>query len=211
MTYVNFYTLVLFLYANGTINSGSQILSMRALNLLDVCLQEYQALKAEQTARIGFRDNLLYVTLVLFGGILSFSIGNQNYYSLLVIPWVCLILGWTYLINDEKITSIGNYIQNSLAERISKLASNSDLDSVFEWEIVHQSDSNRRRRKIEQFMIDQITFVVSGMISVAAFLVLVGDKPLTVIALIIAEVACLSLLSFEIASYAELTDRSFKG
>lgn len=183
---------------------------MSASRLIDVYLQEYQALKAEQTARIGFRDNLLYVTLVLFGGILSFSIGNQNYYSLLVIPWICLILGWTYLINDEKITSIGNYIQKSLAERISELASGSDTDSMFRWEMIHRGDSSRRRRKIEQFIIDQITFVASGVISVAAFLVLVSDKPLIIIALTATEVAFLSILSFEIAFYAELANRSLE-
>jgi hypothetical protein len=81
-----------------------------SLNLLEIYLQEYQTLKAEQTARIGFRDNLLYVTIAVFGGILSFTLANKNYYALLIVPWVCLILGWTYLVNDEKISAISLWI-----------------------------------------------------------------------------------------------------
>ncbi|NJK28616.1 MAG: hypothetical protein HC925_09725 [Coleofasciculaceae cyanobacterium SM2_3_26] len=71
--------------------------------LLQIYLQEYTSLKAEQTQRIGFRDNLLYVTLGAFGGILSFAVSNPaNYFALLVLPWICLILGWTYLVMMKK-------------------------------------------------------------------------------------------------------------
>jgi hypothetical protein len=67
--------------------------------MLEVYLQEYEKLKDEQTQRIGFRDNLLYVTLGVIGAIIAVAIPNKandnqaNYYALLVIPWVCLILG----------------------------------------------------------------------------------------------------------------------
>jgi hypothetical protein len=37
--------------------------------ILEMFFKEYDKLKSEQTQRIGFRDNLLYVTLVLFGTI----------------------------------------------------------------------------------------------------------------------------------------------
>ena len=49
---------------------------------LDVYLQEYDKLKDEQTSRIGFRDNLLYVTLITIGGILSFAFANDSGYKL---------------------------------------------------------------------------------------------------------------------------------
>ena len=72
--------------------------------LLQIYLQEYDKLKDEQTQRIGFRDALIYTTLGAFGALLSFVVTNSlNYYSLLIVPWICVILGWTYLVNDDKI------------------------------------------------------------------------------------------------------------
>lgn len=72
--------------------------------LLDIHLREFDKLKSEQIARIGFRDNLIYVTIVAVGGILSFALTSlANYNALLLVPWATLILGWTYLVNDEKI------------------------------------------------------------------------------------------------------------
>jgi hypothetical protein len=63
--------------------------------VLEIFLKEYDKLKSEQAQR-GFRDNPLYVTLGLFGTIVSFAVSNPtNYHALLVVPWVCLILGWT--------------------------------------------------------------------------------------------------------------------
>ena len=69
---------------------------------LQILLEEYRTLKAEQGNRIGFRDNLLYVTLGLFGAIASFALSSdENGPAFLVIPWVCFVLGWTYVVNDE--------------------------------------------------------------------------------------------------------------
>ncbi|WP_315788875.1 hypothetical protein [Fischerella sp. JS2] len=138
--------------------------------MLEVFLQEYEKLKDEQAQRIGFRDNLLYFTLGVFGAIISFAVSNKaNYYALLVIPWVCLILDWTYLVNDEKITAIGKYIRLTLVEKIKEQTGNTDIESIFGWEIAHRNDQRRRRRKIEQLTIDQITFVFSGISGLIAF------------------------------------------
>ena len=90
--------------------------------MLDVYLQEYSKLKDEQAQRIGFRDNLLYVTLAVFGTVLAFALGDKaNLYALLVLPWVSLVLGWTYLVNDQKISAIGQYIRYTLVEKVSEL------------------------------------------------------------------------------------------
>lgn len=70
--------------------------------MLDIYLKEYDKLKNERMQRIGFRDNLLYVTLVLFGTVLAFALSEKgNPDTLLVLPWVSLVLGWTYLMNDR--------------------------------------------------------------------------------------------------------------
>ncbi|WP_242056765.1 MULTISPECIES: hypothetical protein [Oscillatoriales] len=149
--------------------------------MLEVYLKEYEKLKDEQTQRIGFRDNLLYVTLGAFGAVISFALANTtNYYALLVIPWVCLILGWTYLVNDEKISALGRYIRLNLVEKIKEQTGHTDIESIFGWEIVHRSDRRRKRRKIEQLIIDEITFVFSGVIALVAFRFLVTQFPVTI-------------------------------
>lgn len=137
---------------------------------LEIYLQEYGKLKDEQKARIGYRDNLLYITLGLFGGILTFALGKEgNPYALLVLPWSSLILGWAYLVNDEKITAIGRYIRYTLVEKVAALTDSTHPEAIFGWEIAHRSDRRRHRRKIEQLVIDQLTFVVSGITALAAF------------------------------------------
>ncbi|ASC69919.1 hypothetical protein XM38_008490 [Halomicronema hongdechloris C2206] len=172
--------------------------------LLEVYLQEYQRLKDEQKARIGFRDNLLYVTLGLFGGILSFSLANNNYYAFLIIPWICLILGWTYLVNDEKITALGRYIRYTLVEKVKEEAGQGEIDSIFGWEIAHRSDNRRHRRKLQQLVVDELTFVVSGIAAIVAFWLLVSQVHWGIQVLCWAELVFLIFLGIEIVIYADL-------
>ena len=172
--------------------------------MLEVYLKEYEKLKSEQTQRIGFRDNLLYVTLGLFATVISLAVANKAYYALLVIPWVCLVLGWTYLVNDEKITAIGRYIRLTLVEKIKENTGNTDIESIFGWEIAHRSDNRRKRRKIEQLIIDLITFVLSGTVALLAFWLLVSKPPLAVNLLGWIELVLLLILGVEIVIYADL-------
>ncbi|MEH1826729.1 MAG: hypothetical protein V7L22_15420 [Nostoc sp.] len=173
--------------------------------ILEVYLHEYEKLKEEQAQRIGFRDNMLYVTLGVFGAILSFALsGSSNYYALLVIPWVCLILGWTYLINDEKISAIGRYIRYTLVNKIQELTGNADIESIFGWEIAHRNDKRRFQRKIEQLIVDEITFVLSGMVALLAFWLLVSQPPLAVNILCVVELVLLIILGVEIVIYADV-------
>ncbi|NJR71281.1 MAG: hypothetical protein HC771_23640 [Synechococcales cyanobacterium CRU_2_2] len=124
--------------------------------------------------------------------------------ALLTIPWFTLILGWTYLINDQKITAIGQYIRHTLTENIKTNTSNPDLESLFGWEIAHRSDPRRSRRKIEQLIIDQITFVFSGIIALITFFLLV-PKPAPALYLLGAlELIFLLILATEITLYADL-------
>lgn len=173
--------------------------------MLKVWLLEYDKLKVEQTQRIGFRDNLLYVTLGVFGAVVSFAVSNaSNHYALLVIPWVCLILGWTYLVNDEKISSIGRYIRLTLVEKVKEKTGHEDVESLFGWEISHRSDRYRKRRKIEQLIVDEITFVILGIVAIAAFWVLVPNAALAIRVLCIVELLLLLVLAWETVVYADL-------
>ena len=106
--------------------------------ILQVFLLEYEKLKEEQLKRIEFRDQMIYITLGIFGGILSFALSNKtNLYALLVIPWVCLILGWTYIVNDEKISAIGKYIRLTLTEKVKTQTDYSDIESIFSLSLIH--------------------------------------------------------------------------
>lgn len=173
--------------------------------ILKVWLSEYDKLKAEQTQRIGFRDNLLYVTLGLYGVVVPTAIANSaNYYALLVIPWICLVLGWTYLVNDEKISAIGRYIRLTLVEQVKAKTGYTDVDSLFGWELSHRSDERRGRRKVEQLVIDELTFVLSGLTALVTFFMLVPYPASGVYILGGAELIFLLALGWEIIIYADL-------
>jgi len=175
--------------------------------ILEVIFREYDKLKSEQAQRIGFRDNLLYVTLGLFGTVISFAVSNpSNYYALLVIPWVCLILGWTYVVNDEKISAIGRYIRLKLVEKVKEHTGYTDLETIFGWEISHRNDKHRKRRKVQQLIVDEVTFIFSGVIALSAFWFLVSQPPLAVTILSWAELVLLIVLGVEMFIYADLLE-----
>ncbi len=46
--------------------------------MLDVFLREYDKVKGEQKARIAFRDNLVYVTLVSYGAFARDGSGDRT-------------------------------------------------------------------------------------------------------------------------------------
>ena len=173
---------------------------------LQILMEEYRVLKAEQSMRIGFRDNLLYVTLGIFGAIASFALTNANGYSaFLVIPWVCLVMGWTYLINDEKITAIGRYVRYDLEKRVAALIGGSaDEKYLFGWETAHRDDPRRKRRKYTQLFIDQVTFVISGLVALAVFWLLAPTVSIFVVVLSTIEAILLIVLGLRIADYADL-------
>ncbi len=178
--------------------------------VLDVYLQEYGKLKDEQVQRIGFRDNLLYVTLALFATVLALAFGEKvNPYALLVLPWVSLVLGWTYLVNDQKVSAIGQYIRSTLVDKVSSLAGRGDTDicepePVFGWEIAHRSDHWRKRRKVEQLIIDEIAFVISGFVALVVFGILVPSMYWWDKVLVLVESILLFLLGIEMFIHADL-------
>ncbi|ESA36630.1 integral membrane protein [Leptolyngbya sp. Heron Island J] len=173
---------------------------------LQILMEEYRVLKAEQSMRIGFRDNLLYVTLGIFGAIASFALTNANgYAALLVIPWVCLVMGWTYLINDEKITAIGRYVRYDLEKRVAALIGGAaDEKYLFGWETAHRDDPRRKRRKHTQLFVDQVTFVISGLVALVAFWLLTSSISVFAVILSAMEAVLLIVLGLRITDYADL-------
>ncbi|MDI1444514.1 hypothetical protein [Polyangium sp. 6x1] len=167
---------------------------------LEVLLGEYGALKSEQSARIGFRDNLLYVTVGAVGAVTSVALGGFGggggpmYAAFLVVPWVTAILGWTYLVNDQKITAIRMYVEDELGKRV-KLRARA-RQALFGWEGFHRRDGRRKLRKWIQLVIDLLTFVLSGMTAIAAYMLHVppDKREGPVWALVLAESILLVLL-----------------
>jgi hypothetical protein len=129
----------------------------------------------------------------------------SNYYGFFLIPWVTLILGWTYVVNDEKISSIGRYFRTDLAKQISFELNNRRPEELFGWEGFGRSDTHRIRRKKEQLVINELTFVVSGIGGLVAFFWLAPHiNGLLIISSILA-VLLLIVLSIEIYIYADIT------
>ncbi|WP_327727762.1 hypothetical protein OG250_12620 [Streptomyces sp. NBC_00487] len=153
-------------------------------------LVEYQTVKDEQKTRIGFRDNLLYVTLTVLAAVIAASAQAKQPAMLLALPPVCVVLGWTYLVNDEKISAIGAYVRGELGPRLAQLAG---AEKAFDWEVAHRADARRRSRKAIQCGIDLLAFCgvpfagllvywVSGETS-AGLVALSGVEALTVVGL----------------------------
>ena len=136
--------------------------------LFQVHLLEYEKLKDEQVHRIAFRDNMIFVLLGSVGAVASFALSDaQNIYALLVIPWICIVLGWTYIVNDRAISAIGLYLRESLSGKIKNLlAANSSPTELLGWEGAHRGDVRRRQRKTIQLWLDLLTFCASGLVAI---------------------------------------------
>ncbi len=171
---------------------------------LNIYLHEYDKLKDEQIQRIGFRDNMIYVNLVAVGGVAAFAVSDVTHlHVLLIIPWVCLVLGWTYLVNDEKISAIGRYIRLVLVEslRVKLDVSESQL---LGWEIAHRDDKHRKQRKLFQLFIDEITFCLSGIAAVGLFWFRLPSAGIVWLIVSLFEVVLLIALAYQMILYADL-------
>ncbi|MFJ8789564.1 hypothetical protein [Streptomyces sp. NPDC102462] len=138
----------------------------RDVSVGQLLLTEYQAVKDEQKSRIGFRDNLLYVTLTVVAAVVAAVAQAGRPAMLLALPPVCVVLGWTYLVNDQKISAIGAYVRDELAPRLAELA-DAEATEVFRWETAHRQDARRLSRKAVQLVVDLLAFCVvpaSGLV-----------------------------------------------
>ncbi|MFI2764376.1 hypothetical protein ACH5A3_36945 [Streptomyces echinatus] len=131
----------------------------RDVTVGQLLLTEYQTVKDEQKTRIGFRDNLLYVTLTVVAAVIAAAAQARQTAMLLALPPVCVVLGWTYLVNDQKISAIGAYVRQELGPRLAATARAGDGE-VFRWETAHRTDTRRVSRKVVQCVVDLLAFCV---------------------------------------------------
>ncbi|MFH9860723.1 hypothetical protein [Streptomyces sp. NPDC017202] len=163
-------------------------------------LAEYDRIKEEQKARIGFRDNLLYFTLAASTAVLAITVQNRRAQLLLAVPVICLVLGWTYVVNDEKISAIGRYIREQLGPRLAELSG--ARGAVFGWEIYHREDTSRTTRKRLQTAVDHFTYLALPMTCLIAFWSSRAVDPLLLIVSIVQTLA-LGMLGWQFLHYAE--------
>jgi len=155
-------------------------------------LAEYQQIKAEQVARIGFRDNLVYVTLVAIAGTLTITHSAHSRGYLLLVPAAGCVLGWTYLANDNMITAIGRYVREHPAL------------CAMGWEADNPADRRRASRKAIQLAVDLATFCGSGLAALIAFWAAPAPQALPLVLASAAEALATALLACQFTSYAGL-------
>ncbi|MEU9305358.1 hypothetical protein [Streptomyces sp. NPDC048269] len=163
-------------------------------------LAEYERVKEEQKTRIGFRDNLLYVTLAAMVTVLIGAAQTRHVALLLALPAATSVLGWTYLANDQKITAIGRYVRIDLGPRLSALAG--EQESVFGWEAVHRRDSRRTQRKIIQCAVDLAVFTAVPLAALIVFWAY-GTGSFVSIAVSVLEAVALTVLATQIVLYVD--------
>jgi hypothetical protein len=166
---------------------------------------EYDRLKEEQKTRIGFRDNLLYATLGSMAAVVAAALQNPDRpYLLLLLPPVSVVLGWTYLVNDEKVSAISHYIRDALIPALESMTATTA--PVFGWEFAHRADRRRRTRKLLQLIVDLMAFCLAP---VAAIIVVWTSGKASTWSLVISviEVSAVTVLAAQIVVYAELRPR----
>lgn len=188
---------------------------------------EYERVKGEQQARIGFRDNLLYASLAAMAAVITAVLQSDGRTELLLLlPPVSALLGWTYLVNDEKVSAIGRYIREELSPRLATLAQDREQGSetegghrhggergqagdriqVFGWETVHRTDRRRWSRKRLQLAVDLTTFCGAPLAALLVFWS-AGPRGVPLIALSWVELAAIAVLAGQIVVYADLGRR----
>jgi len=152
---------------------------------LDVLRDELKLLKDEQRDRIRARDNLIYSVIVASAAIVGAARVTGPALPLLL-PLVTLVLGWTYLVNDHKVTAIGRYLSTDLGPRLSTASGGEAL----RWETHHRSDRARRQRKCLQLAVDLMVFVLPGAAALLWYWT-AGPAPALLLAVSIIEAAAI--------------------
>lgn len=119
---------------------------------------------------------------------------------LLSVPAICLVLGWTYLVNDEKISAIGCYVRDHLGPRLGELAS--AHGTVFGWEADHRNVAGRTMRKRLQTVVDLFTYLALPMVCTTAFWCSPTVQPLLVLTSLVQTLA-LAVLGWQFLLRAE--------
>jgi hypothetical protein len=123
---------------------------------VEIVMAEYRALKDEQSKRAGTRDGLPYVAL---GSGLAAAGAAAKFgpLILLALPAECVVMGWSFLANDRKVSELGRYIRTTLVPYLKdRLPAGAP---VFGWEDFHRQSACRRSQKVWQLLVDLTAFL----------------------------------------------------
>jgi hypothetical protein len=164
---------------------------------IDLLRDEVKTLKDEQRDRIKQRDSLIYSVIVAVAAVAG---GTRLAGAAvpLLLPPVTLLLGWTYLTNDQMVSAIGRHLRTQLAPRLAALAGT----EVLLWENTRLVDRRYRQRKTIQLIVDLIAFVAPALVAVVWFWAHGPANP-ALLAVSIVETAAALIGAWQIVSYAE--------
>lgn len=128
--------------------------------LREVLLAKYVMPKAEQKSRIVVYDRLMYATLATLAAATAASIIVARVPQLLLPP-PCAVLGWTYLVNDENISAIEDYLRDHIGPRLARTLGGVE---VLDWESVHRDRLGRWLRKPLQHGVDLVMFLIAALL-----------------------------------------------
>lgn len=171
------------------------------MTLERLLLVEYEKLKDEQRGRIQHRDNLIYTTIAAASAVIAAAIAARTLALALLLPPVCVLLGWTYLANDAMVSAAGRYIRDQLAPRLAEPSGAAEL--VFGWETAHRTGPRRRARKVMQLVVDLLAFCIAPMTALVAFWT-DGPTAAELVAVSVAEAALLAALAVFMVLDADL-------
>lgn len=168
---------------------------------LDVLRDELKTLKDEQRDRIRARDNLIYSLVVAIAAVAGGSKLAGPAMALLLPP-VALALGWTYLVNDQKVSAIGRYLRTDLAPRLGALVG----ADVLRWETAHRSDHRRRQRKGIQLGVDLTVFVLPAAAAITWYWADGPTNPALILASV-AEAITVLIAAWQLIAHADIKPR----
>ena len=81
-------------------------------------ISEYNSLRAEALQRVIFRDNALFLTIGIFGGLLTFCMNSSSINAILAYPIIAVFIATIWAHNDYRVGEIGKYIRVRMESQI---------------------------------------------------------------------------------------------
>ena len=132
-------------------------------------MNDFSELKAEQIERIKQRDSFVNLSIVSTGIMISAAFAGDVVRSqiMLALPWVSMAFGWSFVLNDVKISRFSNFFKTSSS-------SEGPQDG---WEIWRR---NRKRTWLENpltgAMVQFLIFICPGLVSLLVYFVVRPDR-----------------------------------
>ncbi|WP_341718025.1 hypothetical protein QQG74_30245 [Micromonospora sp. FIMYZ51] len=146
---------------------------------------EYGALKAEQLERIKQRDSFLNLNIIAIGIISTLAVQVQGPgQRWLLLPWVTFILGWAYLINDDKVSAIGAHLRSAMNRGEAQL----------EWEESEKGFLSAARRQVGEVAVFLTSFVFPAVPALGLFLADIPQGSLGALLLLVAAAELILML-----------------